>query len=508
MFKEENNNLNEKELENIDMSMNFLKDLSTNNSTFVSFLQLIQSHMDIELLIDSAENNGNNLFRRKAVNTINSEKIYKLNNLLNNYFNILSLIYIKNKNSPTNNNQNKNVPIDNFFLYQSINVVFHKSIKIQICLFCSILITLSQLGIYEINTMIKNHFHQIIKEITNPLLNIFEIFIKEEINLNYPELITMNLRPDFNEHYNKLHKNKKFTQNYKNSEFINLISKNLDKCVNSMKYYSTLNLKYSTIKPFGDALNQLLFSLDRKTLNQFSIIVLNTLLFGELDVNRNKSMQNCMVSNLNKNMGNIQMGSSIINNIKEFAPFLPAINPKYKYTLVLDMDETLIHYFFTHINGMFFVRPYCFDFLRELNDIYEIVTFTAGTKDYADNILNILDIDNNIIKYRLYREHTTILGFTVYKDLSKLGRDLSKVIIIDNLKENFKMQPNNGLFIKTWTNDINDVQFKDLLKILKDIVSLNVNDVRPIIQKINDEIKISRNIIRPYLNINVSKLIG
>ena len=70
------------------------------------------------------------------------------------------------------------------------------------------------------------------------------------------------------------------------------------------------------------------------------------------------------------------------------------------------------------------------------------------------------------------------------------------------------MQPNNGLFIKTWTNDINDVQFKDLLKILKDIVSLNVNDVRPIIQKINDEIKISRNIIRPYLNINVSKLIG
>ena len=506
MFKEENNN--EKDLENIDMSMNFLKDLSTNNSTFVSFLQLIQNHMDIELLIDSAENNGNNLFRRKAVNTINSEKIYKLNNLLNNYFNILSLIYIKNKNSPANNNQNKNIPIDNFFLYQSINVVFHKSIKIQICLFCSILITLSQLGIYEINTMIKNHFHQIIKEITNPLLNIFEIFIKEEINLNYPELITMNLRPDFNEHYNKLHKNKKFTQNYKNSEFINLISKNLDKCVNSMKYYSTLNLKYSTIKPFGDALNQLLFSLDRKTLNQFSIIVLNTLLFGELDVNKNKSMQNCMVSNLNKNMGNIQMGSSIINNIKEFAPFLPAINPKYKYTLVLDMDETLIHYFFTHINGMFFVRPYCFDFLRELNDIYEIVTFTAGTKDYADNILNILDIDNNIIKYRLYREHTTILGFTVYKDLSKLGRDLSKVIIIDNLKENFKMQPNNGLFIKTWTNDINDVQFKDLLKILKDIVSLNVNDVRPIIQKINDEIKISRNIIRPYLNINVSKLIG
>ena len=509
ILKEENNNVITKDLENIDISMNFLKDLSNNNSTFIAFLQLIQTHMDIELLLDSTENNGNNYFRRKAINTINNDKIFKLNNLLNIYFNTLSLIYLKNNNLP-NNNQIKLAPIDNFFLYQTINVVFHKCIKIQICLFCSILVTLSQLGVYEINTMIKNHFHQIIKEITNPLLNIFDTFMKEEINLNYPELITINLRPDFNDHYNKLHKIQKFTHNYKNSELISLISKNLDKCVNSMKYYSTLNLKYSTIKPFGDALNQLLYSLDRKTLNQFGTIALKTLLFGELDANKNKSIQNLMASNLNinNNMSNIQIGSTTKNNVRDFAPFLPPINPKYKYTLVLDMDETLIHYFFTHTSGMFFVRPYCFDFLRELNDLYEIVTFTAGTKDYADNILNILDIDNNIIKYRLYRQHTTILGCSVYKDLSKLGRDLSKVIIIDNLKENFKMQPNNGIFIKTWTNDINDVQFKDLLKILKDIATLNVSDVRPIIQKMNDDIKISRNIVRPYSNINVSKFIG
>ena len=70
------------------------------------------------------------------------------------------------------------------------------------------------------------------------------------------------------------------------------------------------------------------------------------------------------------------------------------------------------------------------------------------------------------------------------------------------------MQPNNGILIKTWTNDINDVQFKDILKILKDIVTHNVHDVRTIIQKMNDEIKISRNIIRPYSNINIAKYLG
>ena len=47
-----------------------------------------------------------------------------------------------------------------------------------------------------------------------------------------------------------------------------------------------------------------------------------------------------------------------------------------------------------------------------------------------------------------------------------------------------------------------------LLKILKDIVSFNVSDVRPVIQKMNDEIKISRNIIRPYSNINIMKYLG
>ena len=501
---ENNNNMNSKDLENIDISMNFLKDLSTNNSSFVAFLELIQCHMDIEILLNVTENSGNSLFRKKVANTINNDKILKLSNLLNNYFNILSKIYIKNNNVLNNNNQNKVEPIDNFFLYQPLDYIFQKCIKIQICLFCSFLVTLSQLGLYDINVMIRNHFHQIIKEISNPLLNIFETFIKEEINLNHPELITINLRPDFNENYNKLYKIQKYTFNYKNSELISLIAKNLEKCVNSMKYYSSLNLKYSAIKPFGDALNQLLYSLDRKTLNQFATITLKTILFGELDITKAKSMK----IGLGNNNNVMQTGSSIKNNIKDFAPFLPAINPKYKYTLVLDMDETLIHYFFTNISGMFFVRPYCFEFLKELNELYEIVTFTAGTKDYADGILNLLDIDNNIIKYRLYRHHITMLGCSIYKDLSKLGRDLSKVIIVDNLKENFRLQPNNGIFIKTWTNDINDVQLKDLLKILKDIVNLNINDVRFIIQKMNDEIKISRNIIRPYANINISKYVS
>ena len=157
---------------------------------------------------------------------------------------------------------------------------------------------------------------------------------------------------------------------------------------------------------------------------------------------------------------------------------------------------------------MFFVRPFCFEFLNEINKHYEIVAFTPGTKEYDDNILNILDMNYNLIKYRLYRKHTTILGCSIFKDFSKLVRDLNRIIIIDNLKDNFKLQSNNGLFIKTWTSDVNDNQFHDLGRILKDIVLLDIKDVRPVIEKINDDIKISRNIINPYSNVDIKKILS
>ena len=257
----------------------------------------------------------------------------------------------------------------------------------------------------------------------------------------------------------------------------------------------------------------MLLSIERKTLNKFITLYLNMILFGELEINKQKMQKNLEFQNkvnirnrLKKNP-NVYEGSAIFNNISETPPYLPTINSKYKYTLVLDMDETLVHFFFTTVNGMFFVRPYCLEFLNELNKYYEIVTFTAGIKDYADNILNLLDVNDNIIKFRLYRQHVTVAGFNSYKNLKLLGRDIKKMIIIDNLKENFALQPDNGLFIKTWTSDVNDTQFIDLLNILKNIALSNVDDVRPIIQRINEKIKDNGDLINPYSRINIKRII-
>ncbi|CAD8140262.1 unnamed protein product [Paramecium octaurelia] len=155
-------------------------------------------------------------------------------------------------------------------------------------------------------------------------------------------------------------------------------------------------------------------------------------------------------------------------------PYLPYTNPK-TYTLVLDMDETLIH--FTDQTGHFLIRPFTHQFLQEMSQFYELVVFTAGLPDYANWVLDQVDKNRNI-SYRLFRQHALQYSNQFIKDLSRLGRDLSKCIIVDNVPDNFQNQPENGIFIKTWYSDQNDTALAELGPILKSIVMKKAEDVR------------------------------
>ena len=62
-----------------------------------------------------------------------------------------------------------------------------------------------------------------------------------------------------------------------------------------------------------------------------------------------------------------------------------------QYCLVLDLDETLIHYVENGPDSYFLVRPFCVEFLAELSQYYEIVVFTAGVQEYADWVIDQID---------------------------------------------------------------------------------------------------------------------
>jgi CTD small phosphatase-like protein 2 len=126
----------------------------------------------------------------------------------------------------------------------------------------------------------------------------------------------------------------------------------------------------------------------------------------------------------------------------------------------------------------YLVRPGVSRFLSELSQFYEIVVFTAALQDYADWILDQID-HHSCISHRLYRQHTKRKTEYALKDLSLLGRDLKKTIIVDNIAENFKyLQPFNGIHIKSWYDDMEDTELDLLLPFLKRIAERGVPDVR------------------------------
>ena len=179
-------------------------------------------------------------------------------------------------------------------------------------------------------------------------------------------------------------------------------------------------------------------------------------------------------------------------------PFLPEKdkNDKREYTLVLDLDETLVHYFEDNDeeNAYVKVRLGAEKFIKVLSQYCEIVIFTASTQEYANIVIDGLDC-SNMISFRLYRQHTNIINGYNVKDLSKLGRDISKVIIIDNIEENYYLQPENGLNISDFEGDENDNELVFLMNDLLDIVKNNGVDVRKMLPNVRKKMQ------RRYTNI-------
>lgn len=168
---------------------------------------------------------------------------------------------------------------------------------------------------------------------------------------------------------------------------------------------------------------------------------------------------------------------------------LPPIRHDRNYTLVLDLDETLIHcQQDAEGNGVFLIRPQAQDFLRMVSRYFEVVIFTAATQDYADAILNRLDSGHEWIDHRLYRDHTSFYNNTYHKDLTRLGRCLSKTIIVDNNADNFRLQPSNGIYIKSWYGDLHDTALRQLAPILIRIVTHHLEkDVRHVLKILKEE---------------------
>lgn len=165
-------------------------------------------------------------------------------------------------------------------------------------------------------------------------------------------------------------------------------------------------------------------------------------------------------------------------------------------TLVLDLDDTLIHTinpFFNYptMNSIYkeakivtyknietselvkihvLIRPHAIRLLKELSQLYEIVVFTAAQQYYADAVIDIIDSQRNYIAHRLYREACICKSNRYLKDLRIFeDRDLDKVVIVDNSIVSFANQLSNGIYVPSYFGQHNDNCLEKVLSLLKKI---------------------------------------
>ena len=170
----------------------------------------------------------------------------------------------------------------------------------------------------------------------------------------------------------------------------------------------------------------------------------------------------------------------------------PKKNPNLKFTIFLDLDETLVHYKEENNRAFISIRPFTNVFLLEMSKYFELIIFTASNEEYANLILN--EIDNcKSISFKLYRKHTNFKNGFFFKDLDGIGRDLNKICIVDNNKKNFELQNENGIEIKEFLGDGNDKELNYLMEEFKKIIEIdkknNIEDIRPYIININNNMQ-------------------
>ena len=216
---------------------------------------------------------------------------------------------------------------------------------------------------------------------------------------------------------------------------LNFIIRNIHTIINNMKNTKNYNNLMYLFKKIGN----ININNDIEEINEF---------FRNKILKINVVNSSLLCTEILKN--NSQKFTSKVNS-----PYI-TIPSKKKYSLVISLDDTLVHLKEGSVKnnkGTVLLRPGLSDFFTAIKPYYEIIVFNCGNKQYGDLIINTFDNKNKFIDYRLNRDHCIIINNDYVKDISKIGRSINKIVIVDNLPQNYRLHKENGIYIKSFYGD-------------------------------------------------------
>ena len=407
----------------------------------------------------------NELFNKNEIAKINKVNIYKINNLKNIYLDLLELFNIQLKKDEKSKELFMELSVNIKMLsYKYINFVFSEDMELLINIFSNITeihkyliieiyFFLSVIYLFDENTLSNNYlmisykttifysilnFQNILSILNTSFSSVNEALINKIKSINKILLPTLKLI------------NPKVPSNNQIKEFIspnNIINSNNNlgilKLVSSLKENSNLISKLKELKKLDEKITE------------------------EKNIKREIKLQ------------------------KEIIPLLPLINKKkFKLSIAIELDETLVHYCEEGDNYYAKVRFGTENFLKNISNFFEIIVVSTSGKEYSNIIIDNLNKDNKCyVEHRLFIE-----DFTEKQDLTNINRDLRKIIFVCHDYDFINAPKENIILLKEFLGEEEDREivklYSELKQLINDYDTINKNnfDIRNEIPKIMERI--------------------
>ena len=473
------NNTNNKENENIN---NINNNIDNDNLYLIKFIG-----NDLDLNLDD-------------YNFIKILKIYKclMNNINNNINDIIDIIQILSQEYIKFIFEGK----INIFIYK-----FNYSIDIIKFIFYQIFIFLNLLFLDEIKNISDNGFEMTFKSLLSYSSQNFELILKITSNPNLYTNQEIKITKSF-AGKNKIIFSILKTLSPKKNNF-KLILNIFNKEQNNFKEDEYKNILKSSFKLIDEIENETKLSRTKEirnnVYNKLDKFIIN-LKTKEFILNKIKIIQQKQINDDNINIDNllseINVEEDMNNNTnkKDNQNFfsLPTSEredeekAEFKYTLFIELDETLVHYYEEGENYFVKVRQGTDDFLKTLHDFCEIIIISTSSKEYTDIILENLNKEKKYVDNAIYKDlcdgNNSVINF------EKINRDNKKCIFICHNKKDFFNAPENNIIeLKEFNGEEED---KEIVWLKEELIKLknNINDdINNIIININDIIVNNRN---------------